>query len=1066
MTDYQAAPYLRDLTDFQHRSVHHVFEQFYGPADATRFLVADETGLGKTRVARGLIARAIEHLQDDDSVRRIDVVYVCSNSDLARQNITRLNVTDQAEIPFSSRLTLLGAHSRRLNERRGPGKTVNLVSFTPGTSFESGHSLGQARERAMLFIILEQLLDFDARQATAAYRLLQGTVRTVEAFRRRVRELRTDIGDAGVDAAIVEQFHAGIGRGGDDSLVNRFQDLLSEMGLKRSVPAHLHDENVSVIRGLRAELARASVETLEPDLVILDEFQRFRHLLDETTQAGELAHHLFRYEAAKVLLLSATPYKPFSYVEESDDHAKGLFEVLGFLGEGRDDFDVDSIREQLRSYREVVLHGDTGSDIPARLRRDLLKVMSRAERPVLGEGTMSDERRQTADRVTADDLVGYSALHDVASLAARDHDTGLVSTEYWKSAPYFINFCEGYRLGTRLTEQEPTSQLRRALARTQRIDGEALREFAELDPGSARLRTLMADTVERNWWKLLWVPPSLPYLTPGGPFSDPGVQGMTKRLVFSSWTATPAAVSGVLSYEAERRAAQHTNYRQYTPASRQRLATHLQYTLRAGRPANMSTLLLHWPMPEFALVADPLALVAEHGGSAVTALQAHSWAETRLAAIVDVVPRQDSAPAPEPESREYWRSALSRAGNWPPGGSDVALGQLLRGDTPDGEGGEEATGASAHVALARTALEFGPSAVDHETLEVLADVALYSPANIAYRVLARIAGGADTVTDGGAFRAAAVLANGLRSLFNRPDAIKLVEKLKRSESRPFWRSALSYIADGNLEATLDEYLHHLVADLRAGPITDDVLVELARSAASAMSLRASTQRALDPVNPEQRLSFVPRFALRYGGRRADGEDVRLPEVRHAFNSPFWPFVLASTSVGQEGIDFHWWCHAVFHWNTPANPVDFEQREGRVDRYRGHAVRKNVAARHGTSALARHGGNPWDRLYTSATDLRETYGDFTPGWVYPGPAKIERHVAPLVLSSDGAKYDRVKKDVALYRLTFGQPRQEDMLELLHRRGVSGDPKVLQELRIDLSPDGGPMPGVADGGEPRA
>ena len=70
MSRYEAAPWLRDLTEFQRRSVDHVFEQFYGPADAKRFLVADETGLGKTRVAQGVIARAIEELQDDHPAHR------------------------------------------------------------------------------------------------------------------------------------------------------------------------------------------------------------------------------------------------------------------------------------------------------------------------------------------------------------------------------------------------------------------------------------------------------------------------------------------------------------------------------------------------------------------------------------------------------------------------------------------------------------------------------------------------------------------------------------------------------------------------------------------------------------------------------------------------------------------------------------------------------------------------------------------------------------------------------------------------------------------------------------
>ena len=92
------------------------------------------------------------------------------------------------------------------------------------------------------------------------------------------------------------------------------------------------------------------------------------------------------------------------------------------------------------------------------------------------------------------------------------------------------------------------------------------------------------------------------------------------------------------------------------------------------------------------------------------------------------------------------------------------------------------------------------------------------------------------------------------------------------------------------------------------------------------------------------IAFPSRYSMRYGSTGHSQDEARLPEVRAAFNSPFWPFVLATTSVGQEGIDFHWWCHSVVHWDIPGNPVDFEQREGRVDRYKGHAIRKNVAGR--------------------------------------------------------------------------------------------------------------------------
>ena len=290
MNRYLAAPYLDDLSDFQRRTVNHVFHQLYGPTQAKRFLVADETGLGKTRVARGLIARAIEHLQDDESVQRIDVVYVCSNSDLAQQNITRLNVTGEEAIPFASRLTMLGSETQRLTRRKGrtTAKPVNLVSFTPGTSFEHGRSLGQSKERAMLLIAITAIHPLGGYETTAAHRLLQGQVRTVERFRQTVGELRYQMGDVGIDPPILRAFRRSIKLGGRSSLLNRFLELVDEMGRKRSVPDDLYGRNVEVVREMRAALARASVETLEPDLVILDEFQRFRHLLDPDTPAGEL----------------------------------------------------------------------------------------------------------------------------------------------------------------------------------------------------------------------------------------------------------------------------------------------------------------------------------------------------------------------------------------------------------------------------------------------------------------------------------------------------------------------------------------------------------------------------------------------------------------------------------------------------------------------------------------------------------------------------------------------------------------------------------------------------------
>ena len=175
--------------------------------------------------------------------------------------------------------------------------------------------------------------------------------------------------------------------------------------------------------------------------------------------------------------------------------------------------------------------------------------------------------------------------------------------------------------------------------------------------------------------------------------------------------------------------------------------------------------------------------------------------------------------------------------------------------------------------------------------------------------------------------------------------------------------------------------------------------------------------------------------------------MRQGEVRHAFNSPFAPFVLASTSVGQEGIDFHWWCHSVVHWNLPSNPVDFEQREGRVNRFAGHAVRKNVADAHWGDVVSSLDPDPWKVAFAAAEKANNEngLGEFSPWWVYPGRARIHRVVTHYPLSRDIGRYGALTRALTLYRLTLGQPRQEDMLTLLARLGVEPEEAVTIDLR---------------------
>ena len=101
--------------------------------------MADEVGLGKTLVARGVIAQAIDHLWD--TVDRIDVVYICSNAQIARQNLAKLRVGGDDRAPPRRPPDHAGHRARRHLE----GRKLNFVSFTPGTSFNFAQQRGQSR---------------------------------------------------------------------------------------------------------------------------------------------------------------------------------------------------------------------------------------------------------------------------------------------------------------------------------------------------------------------------------------------------------------------------------------------------------------------------------------------------------------------------------------------------------------------------------------------------------------------------------------------------------------------------------------------------------------------------------------------------------------------------------------------------------------------------------------------------------------------------------------------------------------------------------------------------------
>jgi len=127
---------------------------------------------------------------------------------------------------------------------------------------------------------------------------------------------------------------------------------------------------------------------LKPDLVILDEFQRFRDLLKdpEKNATAELAHALFNYsEDLRVLLLSATPYKMYARDVEDEDHYKDFLGTLGFLM-FHDSGGIASVLSNLNAFRDGLLTAKSEQElfsldkVKAAIELQLRSVMCRTER--------------------------------------------------------------------------------------------------------------------------------------------------------------------------------------------------------------------------------------------------------------------------------------------------------------------------------------------------------------------------------------------------------------------------------------------------------------------------------------------------------------------------------------------------------------------------------------------------------------------------------------------------------------------------------------------------------------
>lgn len=1083
---------LSDLKDFQRRTALWTFDRMFADEDpAVRFLVADEVGLGKTHIAKGVIAQVIDHLQRSGDERH-DIVYVCSNAAIARQNLRKLVPKGIEPLEDVERLTMLPL--AQLDQGTGGRSGVNLLAITPGTSLKFGHSTGKFRERCLAYAFLRAQWGPDVMSARARWIFWAGVSADNGDMRLRSHEkrYRKPIKGSLNDFAelLREVDHARSGRG-RPSVRALFDEIVAGLAYKRIFPEDLWKLRAELIGEVRRIMAIVGITALRPDLVVLDEFQRFKDLLnpDPTNFAAELANRLFDYvepetgRPTRTLLLSATPYRMYTTADEPDgDHYADFLSTCAFLF--RDQARVRRLQDRfIELRRALTAPGSLGraEAICAAIATDLRAVMARTERLAAtpDRDGMLCEFDPTVS-LEPDDLRSYLRVGNLAA-AVQHHEP----TEFWKSGPYLVNFMERYKLKEALEHATVEGLLpegEQLAAGPGLLDWDAVEAYDAIDPQNGRLRWLIDDLERHRAFDLLWIPPSLRYYDAGSVYETDEAVSFTKRLIFSGWALVPKVISSLVSFEAERRAyaaRRHGYTTEYARRGGQRLTFRTEDRKgtqpRAGesagsrRAAAMTAFLIQWPSITLGELGDPRP---PGRGVRVTKQDLVSAIAERVGALLK--PLVATAPKEGPiDQRWYWAAPLFLDQSRHSSVTKVLL-EKRAGAHWEEQPGE---GFLAHLAEARAMLAYGVGALGREPpdlAQVLAELALGGPAQCALRAISAVTGLSPTHET--TVSSAARVASAFRSFFNAPEVTGTVvgrHQAGAAETEEtgasYWRDVVLHAIGGHLQAVLDEHAHVLRDWLGHLDLVDEghriaAADDIAMKISEALEARTSSFRVdvPGPGRDGQAVSLDAhrmrtRFAVAFGNQTLEGGgEARVEAVSTAFNSPFWPFVLTSTSVGQEGLDFHLWCHAVVHWNLPSNPVDLEQREGRVHRYKGHAVRRNIAETLGAAMFASGlapGGDPWDDLFDRAAETRG-HGDneMVPYWVFHlGAARIERHVPVLPFSSEAVNLPRLRKTLAAYRLAFGQPRQEELIEFLGADRSDAEMLLLAStLRIDLTP----------------
>lgn len=1093
------------------------------------FLVADEVGLGKTIIAQNVINNFSEKPEyQGDSEKGLKgkpfyVIYICSNQIIARQNLAKLDLDGTwLESKKDMRLSLQSEHifkNRKANKHDKDGKTY-LTALTPYTSFKLKSSDGLKEERVYICAMLETLRS----QHSEEFKFLPKLDFMIGAIRDSSEKTKEQKWEELVESKKkeIESF-----RQKDlDSLYNLISKYYKEVKKTEGLFKNLPKSNSERIRQLRMLFSYISINFLQANLIILDEFQKFKDLLDKSQkdivetdidfedEEALLAHTFFHKENVDILLLSATPYTMYStkqdLLEGGVSHKKEFDSVIKFIFENKEHPDkcdlYSKFKETWDSYSEALrnLNSDNIEDIKKLARSVesiMMKRIARTERnTVINNFDLITLPKHEILETTFGD---FSPYYQLSKIVKELEVPSYVPIEFVKSCPYLMSFMNDYVLKNNILKaaSEQKDVFNKQEQKSLWVDPEKINSYKEnislndVECEHAKfnkLREIIFGNSEIRdnirYEQLLWIPPTFPYYQMGGAYKYCSTEEykqnpVSKYLIFSAWEMVPRMISTLISYDCERYVHTKDTYQEerdykpkvFTLTKTERAQTYYLYLFLY--PSKILTNLYNPLAPEF--YNKPVKIIIDLIKEKIEKLlKKEILYKSKRICLSDYMETKEKK-GKKDKSIYYsiipmfWDSLENQKFNKSESIDSYFNNWKRKIKNIPGENPVETHIEDFTIEDSINKLISGENYFPADLSTIIAIAVIASPAICINRQVQNYEY-VDKIS---------YLALKFCSLFNASESVAAVksvydilnteeteesedsELVKPTAQKPKkvagWKYFLKYCADGCFQGMFDEYFDIISSGKNS---INEILDEMIESISSVkapydVETMESFENKINGNKERSSLKINSHFAVCFkeSGSETDKMINRKELVRNTFNSPMRPFILATTSIGQEGLDFHNYCRKIIHWNLPSNAIDIEQREGRINRFKCLAVRQSIVRDdvfNNKYELSKDIKELWKSIYERATKYKENkyqkMSDIYPFWCLGSEqrVKIERILLEYPASNDITNYNKLVEVLANYRMTLGQPNQEELIKFLAAKNLSEEDK--KKICINLSP----------------